>query len=39
VGIDNSANAAHLAAQILALSDKAITAKIEKFRESFGDDK
>ena len=39
VGIDNSANAAHLAAQILALSDNAIIVKIEQFRESFGDDK
>jgi len=38
VGIDNSANAAHLAAQILALSDANLAAKLLKFRESFGDD-
>ncbi len=39
VGIDNGANAAHLAAQILALSDKKLHAKILKFRESFGDER
>lgn len=38
VGIDNAANAAHLAAQILALGDDKIRSAIEKFRESFGDD-
>ena len=38
VGIDNAANAAHLAAQILAVSDAHLTAGIEKFRAGFGDD-
>jgi 5-(carboxyamino)imidazole ribonucleotide mutase len=38
VGIDNAANAAHLAAQILAVSDSRLTSGIEKFRAGFGDD-
>jgi 5-(carboxyamino)imidazole ribonucleotide mutase len=38
VGIDNAANAAHLAVQILAVSDNHLTAGIEKFRAGFGDD-
>ncbi|MFH0920398.1 MAG: 5-(carboxyamino)imidazole ribonucleotide mutase [Fibrobacterota bacterium] len=38
VGIDNAANAAHLAAQILAQTQPGLTAKIDAFRSAFGDD-
>lgn len=38
VGIDNAANAAHLAAQILTLSDSGLIKSIETFRASFNDD-
>jgi 5-(carboxyamino)imidazole ribonucleotide mutase len=39
VGIDNAANAAHLAVQMLALSQPGLTAKIDAVRAAFGDDK
>ena len=39
VGIDNAANAAHLAAQILAQSNPQLIEEINKFRAGFGDDK
>ncbi|OGJ89642.1 MAG: 5-(carboxyamino)imidazole ribonucleotide mutase [Candidatus Raymondbacteria bacterium RifOxyA12_full_50_37] len=38
VGIDNGANAAHLAAQILAVENGEISRKIAEFRAGFGDD-
>ena len=34
VAVDGSKNAAHLAAQILAVSDPEIAAKIDQFREA-----
>ncbi|MBL8026996.1 MAG: 5-(carboxyamino)imidazole ribonucleotide mutase [Fibrobacteres bacterium] len=37
VGIDNSANAAHLAAQIVSASVPEVVKKIEEFRAGFGD--
>jgi 5-(carboxyamino)imidazole ribonucleotide mutase len=37
VGIDNSANAAQLAAQIVSASVPEIVPKIEEFRKAFGD--
>jgi len=39
VGIDNAANAAHLAVQILAQSQPALVSKIESVRAAFGDDR
>ncbi len=38
VGIDNSANAAHLAAQIVAASVPDVSVKIDQFRAAFGDE-
>jgi 5-(carboxyamino)imidazole ribonucleotide mutase len=34
VGIDNAANAAHLAVQILALNDEALREKLQRYREN-----
>ena len=39
VGIDNAANAAHLAVQILSLHDAGLVAKIDQVRADFGDDR
>jgi 5-(carboxyamino)imidazole ribonucleotide mutase len=38
VGIGNGKNAAILAAQILAIKDKALKEKLKEFRTKFGDD-
>lgn len=38
VGIDNASNAAHLAVQILAVSDSTLMSKVQGFRAGFGDD-
>jgi 5-(carboxyamino)imidazole ribonucleotide mutase len=38
VGIDNSSNAAHLAAQIVSASVPEIATKIDEFRAAFGDE-
>jgi phosphoribosylaminoimidazole carboxylase, PurE protein len=38
VGIDNAGNAALLAVEILALSDKSLYDKIRDYRKQFGDD-
>jgi 5-(carboxyamino)imidazole ribonucleotide mutase len=38
VGIDNAGNAALLAVEILALSDKSLYDKIRNYRRQFGDD-
>nr|QNO54453.1 N5-carboxyaminoimidazole ribonucleotide mutase [Methanosarcinales archaeon ANME-1 ERB7] len=34
VGVDNGANAAHLALEILGIKDEALTGKLKEFRES-----
>jgi 5-(carboxyamino)imidazole ribonucleotide mutase len=37
LGIGNGRNAAYLAAQIIALSDRDVRAKLREYRKSLGD--